>query len=48
MLCEDAGKTDHAQSPVFMVVIMDINRNVSPKRLVSMVSIPALSERWLL
>jgi len=28
-----------------MVIIMDINKNVSPNRLVSIVNMPALSDR---
>jgi len=36
------------QSPVLMVIIIDINKNVSPNRLVSIVNMPALNDRWFM
>jgi len=36
------------QSPVFIVIIIDISKNVSPNRLVNIVNMPALSDRWFM
>ena len=36
------------QSPMFNVIVIDININASPSQFINIVSILALSERWLL
>lgn len=37
-----------SQSPLFMVITIDMRRNMSPNRLVIIVNIPALNDRELL